>query len=175
LYSQILQSLNNDIENLYGNRLRIRVCGILAENNKLLVVEHKNMGTNGFFISPPGGGLNIGEKIEDCLMREFLEETGLEISIGNFLFANEYLDMPLHAIELFFEVKKIKGELRLGNDPEMEAEKQILNKIYFSSYPEILAKGEGNIHQIFKHFSSLEEILNTKSEILKNDTIKFTR
>lgn len=149
MYSQILQSIHKNIEKHFGNKLRVRVCGVLIENNEILVVEHKNIGVNGKFISIPGGGLNFGESIEECLKREFIEETGLEIEIIEFLFLNEYLDLPLHAIELFYKVKKLGGKLQLGSDPEMAKNEQILSKVYFVTLNELKKQDITSIHNAF--------------------------
>ncbi len=59
-------------------RFNIRVYGLLFnEYNQILLVHEK---INEFqFTKFPGGGLEFGEGIVDCLIREFKEETGLEI------------------------------------------------------------------------------------------------
>ena len=103
----------------FGNRLRVRVCGICIEDQKVLLINHHSLNQNGDFWSPPGGGMDYSENAEECLKREFQEETGVEIEIEKFLFVHEYLSPPLHAIELFFLVKRISGEIELGYDPEM--------------------------------------------------------
>src|SRR4051812_39518773 len=43
----------------------------------------------------PGGGLRPGESLEDCLHRELLEETGLEIEIEGLLSAASHYDRKL--------------------------------------------------------------------------------
>ena len=103
------------------------------------------------FWLPPGGGLEFGETIEDCLKREFLEETNTVISVGKFLKINEFIKLPLHAIELFYEVKIISGELGIGFDPEME--QQIIKDVRWLSFAEVLEKEEGRFAKV------LEEIL----------------
>lgn len=59
-------------------RFNIRVYGLLFnEHNQILLVHEK---INDFkFTKFPGGGLEFGEGIADCLIREFREETGLDI------------------------------------------------------------------------------------------------
>ena len=104
----------------FGNKLRTRICGILIHENKLLMMKHKSINPSGYFYSPPGGGLEFGETMESCLKREFIEETGLTISVGDFLFVNEFLKKPLHAIEFFFEVKTLNTDFNLGSDPELD-------------------------------------------------------
>ena len=106
--------MNQEIINQYGNQLRIRLCGICVQDNKILLINHAGMNESGEFWSPPGGGLQFGETIEDCLKREFLEETNTIISVGKFLKINEFVKPPLHAIELFYEVKILSGEMKVG-------------------------------------------------------------
>lgn len=104
---------------VFRNKVRLRVCGYLVENEKVLLVCHRGLGPDGVFWNPPGGGLEFGETVEEALKREFREETGLEVEPGPFLFFHEHIDERFHALELFFEVKRIRGEARLGSDPEV--------------------------------------------------------
>lgn len=56
----------------------------------------------------PGGGIEIGERIEDGLRREIEEETGLKVSVERFLFFRENffyyqpLDEAYHAFLFFY-------------------------------------------------------------------------
>jgi 8-oxo-dGTP diphosphatase len=102
----------------YGHKIRVRVCGICIENDEILLVKHA-FGAEWDFWAPPGGGLELGQTAEEALKREFLEETGLIIEVGQFLFACEVVRTPLHAIELFFEVSRVGGTLTTGDDPEL--------------------------------------------------------
>ena len=70
----------------FGNKLRIRVCGLCVEGGKILLVNHHSLNENGEFWGPPGGGMDYGYSAEENLKREFHEETGLHIEIENFLF-----------------------------------------------------------------------------------------
>jgi 8-oxo-dGTP diphosphatase len=140
-------SIQDAIVKQYGNRLRVRVCGFLVEDDKLLVLNHANLGSSDFWI-PPGGGMEFGESATLCLAREFLEETGLEITVKRFLCLHEFLIEPLHGIELFFEVEKVGGELRLGYDPEMHQSDQILQQLNFLSKEELLLLPEAELHPI---------------------------
>jgi len=108
------------------------------------MVKHK-MGHIPFW-APPGGGIEFGETVEDTLKREFLEETGLSIEIVKFQFGCEFIMPPLHAIELFYEVKAVSGTLAAGNDPEL----QIIEKVQFLSFNEILQLPSESAHGIFR-------------------------
>jgi 8-oxo-dGTP diphosphatase len=145
--------MNQEIINQYGNQLRIRVCGICVQEGKILVVNHSGMNESGEFWSPPGGGLQFGETIEECLKREFLEETNTIISVGNFLKINEFVKPPLHAIELFYEVRIESGEIKIGFDPEME--EQIIKDVKWLSFAEVLGKEEGRFARVLVGITSL--------------------
>ncbi|MGY3767161.1 NUDIX domain-containing protein [Vagococcus vulneris] len=56
----------------------IRACGILVNENKLLV-SHEADGSQ----TLTGGAVKISETTEQTVKREFLEETGLDVSIGS--------------------------------------------------------------------------------------------
>jgi 8-oxo-dGTP diphosphatase len=148
-----------EIQKTFGNRLRIRVCGILIENEKVLMIKHRYIGKNGYLWIPPGGGLDYNESAHEGLKREFKEETGLEISVQKFLFVNEFLSSPLHAIELFFEVKYVAGELQKGSDPEISKEAQMIEEVRFLDIEEIQNENTSNLHQVFRNIAKISFIL----------------
>lgn len=117
----------------YSNKLRVRSCGILFEKNKVLLVELMSPITNEWIWMPPGGGVEFGESLEEALVREFSEETGLSISVKELIHVNEVIEPPIHAIEFYFRVKKTGGNLSLGKDPESGEAEQILRNIRFFS------------------------------------------
>ena len=80
---------------------------------------HKGVGPLGQLWVPPGGGLEFGEVITECLKREFKEETGLDILAGPLVGLYEFVEVPLHALELFYRVNlEAEGIPTLGKDPE---------------------------------------------------------
>ena len=82
--------MDKSVLELYGNRLRVRVCGICIRNDQLLLVNHRGL-VEGDFWSFPGGGMQFGETAKECLTREFMEETGLTVEVGDFLFTCEFI------------------------------------------------------------------------------------
>lgn len=146
-------------QQLYGNRIRVRACGICIENDRVLMIGHRAILGENTFWSPPGGGVEVGEMAEDALRREFLEETGLEVKVGKLLIMNEFVKLPLHGIELFFEVKKIGGELTLGHDPEMNLGEQLIQKVEWLSLDEIKRLNLSEKHQFWQKFGSFDEII----------------
>lgn len=108
------------VETFYGGKLRLRICGLLQRNDgALLCALHHGVGELNRLWVPPGGGLDFGEKLDDCLRREFLEETGLDISVGSLHSVHEFVRPPLHAVELFYHVTASSTQVPvLGTDPE---------------------------------------------------------
>ena len=141
--------MENEVHAYYGNKIRIRVCGLCIVNDKLLLVNHSSITKTNFW-APPGGGLNFGESATDCLKREFLEETGLEVESGDFLFACELIKHPLHAVELFFKIKPLTSLITTGKDPE-PGSPDILKEVRFVSWEEIQAIPANEIHGIFSY------------------------
>ncbi|MEJ8801903.1 NUDIX domain-containing protein [Pontibacter sp. H249] len=143
----------------YADNLRVRVCGICITDHKLLLAKHEHTIGNNAFWAPPGGGLLYGETMQDCLKREMLEETGLTVEVNRFLFVNEFLQAPLHAIEFFFEVKITDGNLMTGSDPEVEQEQQLIKNVQWLSIKEILAIPIPDKHRVLQHLISLDDLL----------------
>ncbi len=71
------------------DRLTIRVYGILLDENKRILVSDEFI-RGDYFTKFPGGGMEIGEGTRDCLTREFKEETGLDVVIGDHIYTTDY-------------------------------------------------------------------------------------
>jgi 8-oxo-dGTP diphosphatase len=136
--------MDSEIAKTYGNRVRIRICGLCWEGEKLLMVRHKF--ENSYFWAPPGGGLEFGESIELALKREFLEETGISVQPQRFAFGCEFIKNALHAVELFFNVVHVSGEVVIGHDPEL----QLIDKVQFLTPTEIRNLPNEALHGIFQ-------------------------
>jgi 8-oxo-dGTP diphosphatase len=147
-----------DVVNLYGHRLRLRVCGLLRDGDRLLMVRHRGIGPTDTFWSPPGGGMQFGETAPDALAREFREETGLVIEVGELLFVNEFFQPPLHALELFFTVQATGGQLGRGLDPEMSADRQIISDVQLLPFADIKVRPATEVHTVFGRCASLSDV-----------------
>lgn len=66
----------------------IRVYGIAIQESKLLISTE--MGGDHAFTKFPGGGLEPGEGLADCLIREWKEELNVDIGIGDLFYVNEF-------------------------------------------------------------------------------------
>ncbi len=124
-------------KNLYRNQVRVRICGLLVQQDALLLVKLHSPVTDNLVWVPPGGGLEFGETANECLQREFREETGLSIKVGSLRHINELVKPPFHALEFYFNVFRKAGELKLGNDPEHPIDDQFLEDLQFIPFEQI--------------------------------------
>jgi len=153
----------------FSGKVRVRVCGILIQDNKVLLLNHKTIGARGYLWSPPGGGVEFGETTDQALRKEFMEETNLKVKVKEYLFAHEHIDQKHHAIELFFSVEHISGELKLGTDPELSPSNQILSEAKFFTFSELQRIPSDAIHSAFSTISNLKEILSIRGLITFKD------
>ena len=146
-----------EIGKIFGNRVRVRACGICWDGNKLLMVKHIGLG-KGDFWAPPGGGVEFGDTLAETLEREFMEETGLEVMVGPFKGVCEFLNRPLHAIELFFDVTVKGGTLLKGKDPELSEDNQIITSVAFMPFESIRQLDKSERHGLFEIFRTENEL-----------------
>ncbi len=71
------------------NRFTIRVYGLLFNEHKQVLLVHEKM-PHLHFTKFPGGGLEFGEGTRDCLVREFMEESGLEIRVKDHIYTTDF-------------------------------------------------------------------------------------
>lgn len=90
---------------------QIRVTGILIENDKILLVKQKVSSMRTW--SLPGGRLEHGETINQGIMRELKEETGLDVKTTKLLFVCDKPDVMPPIIHITFLLERIAGEIVL--------------------------------------------------------------
>ena len=66
--------------------IRVSARGIVINNDKILLNEFGG----GEYYNIPGGGVEPGETVKQAVVRELLEEAGLNVTVGDFIFALEY-------------------------------------------------------------------------------------
>jgi 8-oxo-dGTP diphosphatase len=154
-----MDPLREEIEKVFGNKLRLRVCGICTKEDSVLLIKHKGIGDKGFLWAPPGGGMEYGESALDTLKREFVEETGLEVEVNELLFVNEYFKSPIHALELFFKITPTGGTLSMGSDPEISSQYQIIHELAFIPFSQIKNDDPELYHNIFRQVNTFDELM----------------
>ena len=92
----------------------VRATGILIEKNKILLIQQK---VNSFRSwSLPGGKLEEGESLKNCLIREMQEETGLDISVKRLLYICDRTLNQKHILHITFEVHRVGGVIAHPGD-----------------------------------------------------------
>lgn len=119
------------MESPFAGKVRVRVNGILIEQGRMLLVQLQSPTRKRPFWTPPGGGVQFGETLEEALKREFVEETGLHVRVRKLLFVSEYVQPPWHAVDHYFLVELVGGSLVQGNDPELGPDQQMIRDIQF--------------------------------------------
>ncbi|MDZ7683162.1 MAG: NUDIX domain-containing protein [Fodinibius sp.] len=113
----------------YRQQLRLRVCGILVIDGRILVAQVHSPISDNLIWTPPGGGLKFGESLAEGVRREFAQETNLQVAVRQLVHINELIEAPFHAVECYFEVDRQDGEATLGEDPEHDPDRQLLQDL----------------------------------------------
>lgn len=92
----------------------IALKGIIEKDGKILIVKRQDNDEQGAGTWEfPGGKLEFGESFSACLKREFMEEVGINISVGKLLYASNFKTDPQRQVILlcfkcFCDEKNIK-------------------------------------------------------------------
>jgi 8-oxo-dGTP pyrophosphatase MutT (NUDIX family) len=115
------EEIEVDVDKL---QFRPSVYGILIENGKVLLSKQ----WDGYDF--PGGGVELYETLEQALKREFIEETGLEIKIGEPVHCGSSFFVPKYSKKskgqywncplIYFLVERVGGELSIEQCDEDE-------------------------------------------------------
>jgi len=96
--------------------------GILLDDGRLLLSGNRWYSGKPLVWTLPGGRAEEGEGIADALVREFREETGLHIVVGELAYVAESRSELRRQIFLVcaFTVRKLGGTLSCEGDPGVE-------------------------------------------------------
>ena len=94
-----------------GPSRSVSVAGVVLDNqDRALLIRRRDNGR----WEPPGGVLELGERIHDGLRRELAEETGLEVEPG--LATGIYNNVPGGIVAIVFRCRAVGGELRSNDE-----------------------------------------------------------
>lgn len=97
------------------NNINVRVYGLVVKENCLLALKEMYAGEQ--LIKFPGGGLEFGEGLIDCLKREFLEELNVHIqNIQHFYTQENFVVSRFRSDEALLTIYylcELKDEYRL--------------------------------------------------------------
>jgi len=90
----------------------IRCRGIIVHDEKILTVKHK---IDSGFYALPGGHLEWGESVQECMKREIIEELGITPKIGRLLYVRNFVEENKQSIEFFFEILNSASFLKIND------------------------------------------------------------
>lgn len=101
--------------------VRVSAKAVIVDHDRLLAVQLR--GREGDYYMLPGGGHDVGEALEETLLRECLEETGAKVRPGQVLWIRDYREInhEFSAIRPEFHQLEIMFECALLSEPDMHA------------------------------------------------------
>ena len=103
---------------------QIRLTGILIEDEKILLVKQRVSSERSW--SLPGGRLEHGESLEQGIIREMYEETGLNVKVKKLLYVCEKTDAVPPLLHITFELERVSGEIQL---PSNEFDENLIHDV----------------------------------------------
>jgi len=98
---------------------KLTVDGIILKDKKILLIKRKNSPFKGKW-ALPGGFVEYGEKVEDAVVREVEEETGLKTSILDIvgIYSDPDRDPRGHTVTVAYLLEVRLGILRHRDDAD---------------------------------------------------------
>ena len=122
-----------------NNLFNIRVAGILIENNEILLVKQKLSDKRNW--SLPGGKLERGETIQQGIIREMKEETGLDTEVDSLLYLCDVSSSGNSLLHISFLLRRVGGTITL---PTNEFDENPINDVKFVSILNLVDYGFSN-------------------------------
>jgi 8-oxo-dGTP pyrophosphatase MutT (NUDIX family) len=99
------------------NKFTIRVYGLLMNEQNQVLLVHERM-PELEFTKFPGGGLEFGEGTIDCLIREFKEETGLDVQVIRHLYTTDFFQQSAfrktdQLMAIYYLLKSVNNQIEL--------------------------------------------------------------
>lgn len=94
-----------------GLNYRITTAGLCIKENKVLIGKREDKGSIACMWEFPGGKSRYSETVEDTLKREFKEELGVEIEVGEEVANTEFVNKDTH---YFLKAHRVflKGDIK---------------------------------------------------------------
>jgi 8-oxo-dGTP diphosphatase len=113
---------------------KLTVDAVIVEGDNVVLVKRKNNPFKDYW-ALPGGFVEYGEKVEDAVVREAKEETGLKVEITKLtgVYSDPKRDPRGHTVSAVYLCKKSGGELKADTDAKEVKwfEKKDIQKLAF--------------------------------------------
>jgi mutator protein MutT len=90
---------------------------VLVEAGQILLIQRGRDPGRGLW-AVPGGKVTRGEPMKEAARREVLEETGLEIEVGDVVWVGEHIDDDHHIVLVDYAARLLGGELEASDDAD---------------------------------------------------------
>lgn len=92
----------------------------VIQDRHILLIKRGGEPNKGFW-AVPGGKVDLGETLQEAARREVMEETGLDVEIGNVIWVGESITDHGHIVLIDFIGKVVGGELAASDDADEAA------------------------------------------------------
>lgn len=149
-----------------NNWFRYRAAAIIVENDCVLLASNSKAD----YLYSVGGGVHMGEKVEDAVVREVLEETGIHYEVDRLAVIHEnfftdssecFKDLKCHEIALYFLMKP-RGSQELNSNSFTQGVKEdmvwipIKDLDKYKAYPTFLKDYFNKEHTGIEHIVTVE-------------------
>ena len=99
--------------------ITLTVDAIIPYKGGIVLIKRKNEPFKGYY-ALPGGIVEYGERVEDAVIREVMEETGLECRIKKLVgvYSDPERDPRGHFVSICFLMEVVGGEMKASSDAE---------------------------------------------------------
>jgi len=147
---------------------RISVGGLVVHNDKALMVNHKIAGRYDFWVAP-GGGVQGTESLEEAVIREVKEETGVNVQIKNLLYIEEMYNPQERSVKFWYHCEFINGLL------DCSAEEAIAEHIIDVKFMDQDELRDNTVfpHMLLGDFWEKKNLKNSVPEFIELREMKF--
>jgi 8-oxo-dGTP diphosphatase len=116
----MMNETNKD-SRLYPKFPRVGVHALVIKNMRVLLIKRGGEPSKGMW-GIPGGGVEIGETVDEAVKRELLEECSIDIEVERFLDYEDYIERDkdgktrYHFIVLYVLARETGGEAKAQSD-----------------------------------------------------------
>jgi len=117
-YENKAASLQSQFENGW-RKPSVTADGIVLKGNEIVLIRRGKEPFKGSY-ALPGGFLNYGERLEECAVREVLEETGVKTKVVELvgIYSSPDRDPRGHFVTAVYHLEPIGGMLKAGDDAQ---------------------------------------------------------
>lgn len=113
-----VQIINQEDENTIMKAYGLTVRGVIKNDSDeiLIVKRHPKSRTDPEMWELPGGKVEKGEHFADALVREIMEETNLNVNVGDFCEAVQNDYMHKRTVQLMMYLDDVEGNVKISDE-----------------------------------------------------------